>query len=316
MVKKRKGFFLTILIISVISISFIYKQFFVEEKPKVVVVLKNLNLQYWEIVKAGADKGFEDFGIDGKVMAPKREAVEEQREILQKVLKQRPDVLIVSPVDTAALSPVLEEFVKQDIPVLFIHTDDYWKNRTAYIGTDHEELGRKAGILMGSQLQPGDQVALLGRTAEVDDKRLKGAKASLEAVGIKIETEIRGLSIDNPKEVEKRMEIALQQHPDLKGVVASTDYLALPALKVIQENGLELPVTGADGISEMLELIENGTLSSAIVQNPYDMGYISIQTALKVTKGEKVNKEVDSGVDIVTQANARDKIDFYNKVIE
>ena len=316
MVKKHKGFFLTILIISVISISFIYKQFFVEEKPKVVVVLKNLNLQYWEIVKAGADKGFEDFGIDGKVMAPKREAVEEQREILQKVLKQRPDVLIVSPVDTAALSPVLEEFVKQDIPVLFIHTDDYWKNRTAYIGTDHEELGRKAGILMGSQLQPGDQVALLGRTAEVDDKRLKGAKASLEAVGIKIETEIRGLSIDNPKEVEKRMEIALQQHPDLKGVVASTDYLALPALKIIQENGLELPVTGADGISEMLELIENGTLSSAIVQNPYDMGYISIQTALKVTKGEKVNKEVDSGVDIVTQANARDKIDFYNKVIE
>ena len=316
MVKKRKGFLLTILIISVISIAFIYKQFFVEEKPKVVVVLKNLNLQYWEIVKAGADKGFEDFGIDGKVMAPKREAVEEQREILQKVLKQRPDVLIVSPIDTAALSPVLEEFVKQDIPVLFIHTDDYWKNRTAYIGTDHEELGRKAGILMGSQLQPGDQVALLGRTAEVDDKRLKGAKASLEAVGIKIETEIRGLSIDNPKEVEKRMEIALQQHPDLKGVVASTDYIALPALKIIQENGLELPVTGADGISEMLELIENGTLSSAIVQNPYDMGYISIQTALKVTKGEKVNKEVDSGVDIVTQANARDKIDFYNKVIE
>ena len=314
--KKRKGFLLTILIISVISIAFIYKQFFVEEKPKVVVVLKNLNLQYWEIVKAGADKGFEDFGIDGKVIAPKREAVEEQREILQKVLKQRPDVLIVSPVDTAALSPVLEEFVKQDIPVLFIHTDDYWKNRTAYIGTDHEELGRKAGILMGSQLQPGDQVALLGRTAEVDDKRLKGAKASLEAVGIKIETEIRGLSIDNPKDVEKRMEIALQQHPDLKGVVASTDYLALPALKIIQENGLELPVTGTDGISEMLELIEKGTLSSAIVQNPYDMGYLSIQTALKVTKGEKVNKEVDSGVDIVTQANARDRIDFYNKVIE
>ncbi len=72
------------------------------------------------------------------------------------------------------------------------------------------------------------------------------------------------------------MEIALQQHPNLKGVVASTDYIALPALKIIQENGLDLPVTGADGISEMLELIENGTLSSAIVQNPYDMGYINI----------------------------------------
>ena len=73
MFKKRKRYLLTILIISVISIAFIYKQFFVEEKPKVVVVLKNLDLQYWEIIKAGAEKGFEDFGIEGKVIAPKRE---------------------------------------------------------------------------------------------------------------------------------------------------------------------------------------------------------------------------------------------------
>ena len=46
---------------------------------------------------------------------------------------------------------------------------------------------------MASQLQPGDQVALLGGRASVDDKRLKGAKASLEAVGIKIVTEKEGL---------------------------------------------------------------------------------------------------------------------------
>ena len=166
MFNKRKGYLLTILIISVISIAIIYKQFFVEEKPKVVVVLKNLNLQYWEIVKAGADKGFEDFNIDGKVIAPKRESVKEQREMLKNVLEERPDVLVVSPINTADIKSELEEFVKQGIPVLFIHTDDYWKDRTSYIGTNNSELGRKAGILMGSQLQPGDQVALLGRTAK------------------------------------------------------------------------------------------------------------------------------------------------------
>ena len=50
---------------------------------------------------------------------------------------------------------------------------------------------------MASQLQPGDQVALLGGTTSVDNKRLKGAKASLEAVGIKIVTEKEGLPIDD-----------------------------------------------------------------------------------------------------------------------
>ena len=129
-------------------------------------------------------------------------------------------------------------------------------------------------------------------------------------------TEINGLSIDHPEVVEKRMEIVLQQHPDLKGVVASTDYIALPALKVIQDHGLEIPVTGTDGITEMLELIEKGTFSSAVVQNPYDMGYLSVQTALRVSKGETVNKKIDSGVDVITKENVKQRIDFYNKVLK
>ena len=316
MFNKRKGYLLTILIISVISIAIIYKQFFVEDKPKVVVVLKNSNLQYWDIVKAGADKGFEDFNIEGKVIAPKRESVKEQREILKKVLKERPDVLVVAPINTANIKSELEEFVKQGIPVLFIHTDDYWKDRTSYIGTNNFELGRKAGILMASQLQPGDQVALLGRTAEVDDKRLKGAKASLDAVGIKVVTEISGLSIDHPEIIEIRMETVLKEHPDLKGVITSTDYIALPALNVMMDHGLEIPVTGTDGITEMLQLIEKGTISSAVVQNPYDMGYLSTQTALRVSKGETVNKTIDSGVDLITKENVKQRIDFINHVLK
>ena len=82
----------------------------------------------------------------------------------------------------------------------------------------------------------------------------------------------------------------MQEHPDLKGVVATSDYIALPALNVIEKQGLKMPVIGADGITEMLELVEKGTLSSAVVQNPYDMGYLSVQTALKVINGEKVNE--------------------------
>lgn len=313
MFNKRKGY---LLIISVISIAIIYKQFFVEDKPKVVVVLKNSYLQYWDIVKAGADKGFKDFNLDGKVIAPKKESVKEQREILKNILKERPDVLVVAPINTANIKSELEEFVKQGIPVLFIHTDDDWEGRTSYIGTNNSELGKEAGLLMGSQLQPGDEVAFLGRSVELDEKRLKAARASLDAVGIKVVTKIKGLSIDHPEITETRMETVLKEHPDLKGVIASTDYIALPALKVIMNHGLQIPVTGTDGITEMLQTVEKGTLSSAVVQNPYVMGYLSAQTSLSVSKGEKVNKMVDSGVDLITKENVKQRIDFINHVLK
>ena len=136
-------------------------------------------------------------------------------------------------------------------------------------------------------------MALLSGRTSVDDRRLKGAKASLEAVGIKIVTEKEGLPNDDihSEVVKNRMETILQEHPNLKGVVATSDYIALPALNVIQKQGLKMPVVGANGITEMLELVEKGKLSSAIAQNPYDMGYLSVQTALKVTNGEKVSRE-------------------------
>ena len=96
---KRKLFFLTLLSIFVVLSSFyIYKQF-IEEKPKVVVVLRILDLQYWEIIKAGAEKGFKDFGIDGKVVGTKNGTIEEQMDLLKDVLKENPDVLVVSPIN-------------------------------------------------------------------------------------------------------------------------------------------------------------------------------------------------------------------------
>ena len=168
---------------------------------------------------------------------------------------------------------------------------------------------------MASQLQPGDKVALLGRGVSYDVDRLKGAKTSLKAAGINIVVEKGDLKIDNPKDVGKAMETILQEHPDLKGVVTASDYIAIPAFHVIQKQGLEIPVTGVDGLTEMLELIEKGTLSGTVAQNPYDMGYLSVEAALKVIKGKKVNRNIDTGVDIITNNNVKQRLDFTNNVL-
>src|SRR4051812_48142110 len=120
MFKKRKRFLLIILMISVTLIVFIAKQFG-EEKPKVVVVVKNLDLNYWGIVKAGAEKGFQDFGIDGRVISSRDDTAEEQKDMLKNILKEKPDVLILAPINIPDMIPELEKFVESGIPVLLIH---------------------------------------------------------------------------------------------------------------------------------------------------------------------------------------------------
>ncbi|GAA3333730.1 hypothetical protein GCM10020331_098930 [Ectobacillus funiculus] len=86
------------------------------------------------------------------------------------------------------------------------------------------------------------------------------------------------------------METILRDDPDVKGIITTNDIVAVDALKVIKDHGLKIPVIGADGIIKMIKLIEDGTLTDTVAQNPYDMGYLSIETALKVIKGEDVKK--------------------------
>ncbi|WP_144548509.1 sugar ABC transporter substrate-binding protein [Bacillus sp. X1(2014)] len=314
MFKYGKLIFLVGIVISVIIISFISNSF-AEERPKVVVVLKNMDTQYWEIVKAGAEKAFSDFGMAGKVIAPLDGSTREQKRLLEKTYQENPDVLIVAPIDSTVI-PLLDKYTKQkEIPVLLVDQDYPWQNKTSYIGTDNVDLGKKAGSLLASQLQPGNKVAIIGGHLSVSifRERINGAKMALKDAGIIVAAETVWNS-DDAKTVKKEMTKLLHDHPDIKGVFATHDTSTLLVIKELKEQGVTIPVVGADGIPDMLKFIKDGTISSTIAQNPYDMGYLSVETALKVTKGENVEKVVDTGVDIVIKENAKQRLDFYKKL--
>lgn len=317
MLKKKLLFLFMVIVFSITLLGSISK-LFGDEKPKVVVVLQNLDSEYWNVVKAGAEKGFQDFNIDGKVVAPGNKSKRDVLEFtLKSILKEKPDVLVVSPNTSPAVMSVLKKVVEHKIPVLLVDTDIPLEHKTSYIGTNNLELGRIAGALLASELQPGDKVAFpLGADEVIHPvlgERIKGAKSSLEAAGIKIvEEHVKPSNDSSP--TKKAMTTILRKHPDVKGVFTTMDRNALPALEVIQDYGLKMPMTGADGFIKMLKLIEDGTLTSTITQNPYDMGYLSVETALKVINGEEVDKNIDTGVDIITTDNAKLRLDFLNEM--
>jgi ribose transport system substrate-binding protein len=287
---------------------------FADKKPTVVVVLKAMDLEYWKIMKSGIEKGFKDFGINGKVLVPSDAAPKAQVELLNKIYKEKPDMIIAAPY-SSSVGPTLETFT--DVPILLIDTDLTLKNKTAYIGTDNIDLGQKAGAFLASQLQPGDKVAIIGGdiSFSVFRERVDGAALSLQNAGIEIAYTKTGVS-DSPKAVQKAISTVLRDHPDIKGVVTSHDLIALPVIKELKEQGLLIPVIGPDGLTEMLELIADETLPGTMAQNPYDMGYLSVETAMKVIKGEKVEPFVDSGVDIIIKENAQQRLNFYEKLVK
>jgi ribose transport system substrate-binding protein len=279
------------------------------DKPKVTVVLKTLSSQYWKFVEAGAKQAFKDQGVDGEVIGPSSESqVIEQVNMMQDVLSKGTDALVVAPSQPSTAIPVLEKFANKGIPVLLVDTDVKWDGKTTFIGTQNYTAGQKAGETLASMVKKGGHIALiagaLGNPAT--DDRIKGAKDYLEKHGYKIVAE-QPADSDRAKGMSVMTNI-LQTNPDLDGVYAANDDMALGALRAVKAANKKIPVIGTDGTVEAVQSIIDGGLAATIAQMPYDMGYQGVVNAVKAIKGEKVNKRIDSGVDVINKDNAAEKI--------
>ena len=64
-------------------------------------------------------------------------------------------------------------------------------------------------------------------------------------------------------------------------------------------------MVGFDSGSQSVLDLQNGDIQGLVVQNPMLMGYLGVMTVYKHLQGEKAEKRIDTGVELVTQENMR-----------
>ena len=94
-------------------------------------------------------------------------------------------------------------------------------------------------------------------------------------------------------------------NPNLRGVFASNLIMAQGAGQAIAENKVadKIKLVGFDSDDKLVKLLADGHIAALVVQDPFRMGYDGIKTALAASKGEKVPKDVDTGVNLITKEN-------------
>jgi anti-anti-sigma regulatory factor len=101
------------------------------------------------------------------------------------------------------------------------------------------------------------------------------------------------------------MRAALSAHPDLRGVFAHNDHMALGAADVIAEQGLgeQIVVVGFDADPEGLIAIHEGRLTATVYRGLYRIGRTAIDTAVRLAQGQQVPPEVRIPTMLITAAN-------------
>src|SRR5262249_51534731 len=98
----------------------------------------------------------------------------------------------------------------------------------------------------------------------------------------------------------------LQSHPDVQGLFACSDLMALGAIEAIAAAGRtgKITVVGFDALPEAREAVQKGTMDATIAQSPLEMGAIAVESASRLLKGEIVSPSVSVKIQLITKANA------------
>ena len=76
----------------------------------------------------------------------------------------------------------------------------------------------------------------------------------------------------------------LRQHPDLVGIYANNDGMALGVVEAVKKAGKlkEVAIVGTDGIREAKRSIANGEMRATVAEFPYEEGILGVEVALRI----------------------------------
>ncbi len=283
---------------------------------------------FWTIAEVGARKAGEDLGVEVDVLMPAG-GITEQKQLLEDLVTRGIDGIAVSPIDPVNQTELLNRI--GEATLLITHDSDAPDSqRRAYIGMDNYVAGRMCGELVREAMPDGGSVMifvgrmeqdnarrrrqgviddLLGR--DEDPARFDPPGRPLEGNGYVILDTLTD-QFDRAK-AKANAEDTLSRHPEvgcMVGLFAYNTPAILQALEQARRFG-QVKVAAFDEDDETLQGIIDGHVHGAVVQNPYQYGYRSIEVLKGLKAGEASAVPPSGFIDIPARQIRKDNVEEF-----
>lgn len=246
-------------------------------------------------VKAAAEKA----GVQVKVVDAQNDPAKQANDIAD-LLQGNISVLIVNPVDSAAISNSVLAANKAKIPVITIDRSADKGEVAAHIASNNIKGGEMAAEFIVSKLGEGIQVAELEGIPGASATRERGEGFHHIADNKMKVVAKQNADFDRSKGLTVAENI-LQANPDIKAIFAQNDEMALGAASAAKAANKQILIVGFDGTADGVKAIQDGSVAATIAQQPDKMGEIGVETALKLAKNENVEKNIAVDLKLVVK---------------
>lgn len=263
------------------------------KKPKVGIVVKSLNNEFFKEMQRGVEE-YKHTHMDKVDIIFKGIPTETdhagQIKIIEEFAKSKADAIIIAPVDSTKIVPIVLKLVKQN--VIVINMDNKIDDRALakyninipFIGPSNFNGAKEVGsVLVQNKLKAGDKVAIIeGLSSSVNAKsRSDGYREAMREAKVSVE---RVKSADWEEAIA--FDVAtqfLKEIENLKAILCGNDSMAIGAIKAIEKMKMKdkVLVVGYDNIPSIKQYFKTNQLFATVDQFPSLQAITSIELALE-----------------------------------
>src|SRR5215468_373494 len=284
-------------------------------KLTIAVVPKGTSHEFWKSIHAGAVKAAQEFSSQGAQVeviwkGPLREDDREQQiQVVEGFASQGVNGIVLAPLDNHALARPVEEAKNAGVPTVIIDSGLESQAIVSFVATDNRKGGVLGADRLGELLGGKGKVILLryaegsASTEEREAGFLEEMKQKFPNVELISTNQYGGATRDTAKSAAENL---LNQFGDeVTGIFCPNESTTAGMLSALQDAGKAGKVTfvGFDATQMFVDAMKAKQLHGIVVQNPFNMGYLGVQTMVESLQGKAVEKRIDTGVAMITPDN-------------
>ena len=311
-IKKKIIFF--ILFLSVLAASLVL----IKEGGKkevlvydVAVIIRGKNSEEWTVMKAGMNQASSEMNVNLRFISLIEENnVQEQKEYLQRQIDSGTDAIIISPADYTELVSVIESINKK-IPIVLFESKIESKENIPYISSDNYKLGQDLAeeVVRNGNTRNNIIIAKSNYKFSSLNERYNGfideinkSKNTYEVMEMPIDdsklyNKIKGVMEENKSQVLVAFE------PDILEAVGKIKKNVLSNTNV--KSDVEL--YGIGRTSAIISLIEEKIIDGTEIQNEFNVGYLSVKTAVYKIENKKLDNKINIESTLINSENMYSK---------
>jgi len=258
---------------------------------RIGLVAKSLGNGFFLAVKRGGEEAAAELGkVELTFTGPTTPTAEGQIEVLNALIAQHVDAIAVSANDPDALVPTLKKAMQRGIKVISYDSAVAEPGRLLHLSPSSDALIGETCVDLAAAAAPNGSGSFAILSATPTSTNQNAWIAAMQAAlpkhpGLTLVATVYG---DDLADKSYRETVSLiRKYPDLAVIVAPTSVGIVAAAKAVEDEGKtgKVFVTGLGLPSELAGHVHAGSVKSFAIWNPIDLGYATVQLAVRVARG-------------------------------